>query len=179
MKVLDEKGRLFGKINLVDALVVLVILIVAAGVIWKMFGDNIESAVSASSNRTLTYEVVCSGIDNDVCDTVMEDYVGQLMSNGDLVNGYVVDCQREAYYITDVGEDGQAIAALSPTRSSLRFLIVYSLPANDITNAVGSQEVRVGKTHIVKTCDIEVSGVVTSVQITDGAPDFEAMGVTG
>jgi hypothetical protein len=179
MKVLDEKGRLFGKINLVDALVILVIAVVAIGVIWKLFGQNIESAVSASSNQTLTYEVICYGVDNDVCDAVMSDAKGQLMSNGSLVNGYVVDCQRENYYATDINEDGQVVMALSPTKSNLRFTIVYSLPSDDLTNAVGSQEVRIGKSHIVKTCDLEITGTVTAMTITDGAPDFQALGVAG
>lgn len=179
MKLLDEKGRLFGKINLVDLLVIVVILVVAIGVLWKAFGDNIESAVSANTDNTLTYEVVCYGVDNDVCDTVAQDYVGQLMSNGELVDGYVVDCQVEPYYITNVGDDGSSLAAASQTRSNLRFVIVVSLDNGDISNTVGSQEVRVGKSHIVKTCDIEVTGTVTALEITEGAPDFEALGVTG
>ena len=35
MKLIDEKGRLFGKINLIDLLVVLLIVAVLAAVIWS------------------------------------------------------------------------------------------------------------------------------------------------
>lgn len=179
MKVLDEKGRLFGKINLVDALVVLVVIIIVVGVVWKLLGDDISDAVSSSTDQTLTYEVTCYGVENDLCDVVMSDYVGQLMSNGDLLDGYIVSCAVEPYYASNSDSSGQSVAAASPNKSNLVFTIVFSLPQGDIANTVGSQEVRIGKSHIVKTCDIEITGTVTGLEITDGAPDFAALGVTG
>ena len=38
MKLIDEKGRLFGKINLIDLLVVILIVAVIAAVAWKLGG---------------------------------------------------------------------------------------------------------------------------------------------
>ena len=38
MKLIDEKGRLFGKINLIDLLVVILIVTVIAAVVWKLGG---------------------------------------------------------------------------------------------------------------------------------------------
>ena len=40
MKLIDEKGRLFGKINLIDLLVVLLIVAVLAAVVWKLGGSS-------------------------------------------------------------------------------------------------------------------------------------------
>ena len=179
MKLLDEKGRLFGKINLVDLIVIVVIVAVVIGVVWKVFGDSIEEAVTADSGSTLTYEVVVTGIDNEICDSVMESYAGQMMSNGELVEGYVIDCQIEPYYVTDISDSGEFISAVSQTRSNLRFVMVATLEDGDIANTVGSQEVRIGKSHIVKTCDIELTGTVTALEVTEGAPDYAALGVTG
>ena len=47
MKLIDEKGRLFGKINLIDLLVVLLIVAVLAAVVWKLCGR--KAARSSSS----------------------------------------------------------------------------------------------------------------------------------
>lgn len=179
MKVLDEKGRLFGKINLVDLLVIVVIIAVIAAVIWKVFGDNIEEAVTADTGSTLTYEVVVTGIDNEICETVAADYAGQMMSNGELIEGYVIDCQIEPYYVTDISDDGTFNLCISENKSNLRFVMVATLEKGDIANTVGSQEVRIGKSHIVKTCDIELTGTVTALEVTEGEPDYEALGVTG
>lgn len=46
------------------------------------------------------------------------------------------------------------------------------VPANNAYE-VGSQEVRVGKSHIVKTSMIEVTGTVTAMTVTDGQADQE------
>ena len=35
MKIVDEKGRLFGKVNLIDLLVLLLVIAAAAALIWK------------------------------------------------------------------------------------------------------------------------------------------------
>ena len=40
MKLVDEKGRLFGKLNLIDLAVILVVVAVAAAVCMKLFGNN-------------------------------------------------------------------------------------------------------------------------------------------
>lgn len=40
MKLIDEKGRLFGKINLIDLLVVILIVAVIAAVVWKLGAER-------------------------------------------------------------------------------------------------------------------------------------------
>ena len=39
MKVLDEKGKLFGKINLIDLIVIVVLVLILAAVGWKLAGQ--------------------------------------------------------------------------------------------------------------------------------------------
>ena len=48
MKLIDEKGRLFGKINLIDLLVVLLIVAVLAAVAWKLGGKKAAAAVTGA-----------------------------------------------------------------------------------------------------------------------------------
>ncbi len=40
MKIIDEKGRLFGKINLIDLLVIVLVVAVVAAVGWKLVGKR-------------------------------------------------------------------------------------------------------------------------------------------
>ena len=40
MKIIDEKGRLFGKINLIDLLVIVLVVAVVAAVGWKLVGKK-------------------------------------------------------------------------------------------------------------------------------------------
>ena len=51
MKLIDEKGRLFGKINLIDLLVVLLIVAVLAAVVWKLGGRKAAAAVTGTEKK--------------------------------------------------------------------------------------------------------------------------------
>lgn len=44
MKLINEKGKLFGVINVVDLLVLLAVIAVAAGVGYKLFAPQIAEA---------------------------------------------------------------------------------------------------------------------------------------
>ena len=57
MKIIDEKGKLFGLINLVDMLVLLFILLVAGGVIWKIFGGQVQELVADTTELTYTVRI--------------------------------------------------------------------------------------------------------------------------
>ena len=51
------------------------------------------------------------------------------------------------------------------TRTDLYFTIEVNTAFSNSTYSVGSQEVRVGIEHLVKTSDIEVEGVVSSLEV--------------
>ena len=53
MKLIDEKGRLFGKINLIDLLVVLLIVAVLAAVVWKLGGSRAAAAVAGTEKKAV------------------------------------------------------------------------------------------------------------------------------
>ena len=47
MKIIDEKGRLFGKLNLIDLLVIVLILAVVFVAVWKLGGSKAAEAVKS------------------------------------------------------------------------------------------------------------------------------------
>lgn len=168
MKAIDEKGRVFGKLNLIDLVVVLVLIALVVGVAWKLVGGKISNAVAANDAVTVQYEVLCTNVDNTVADYCMENSNGQLMSNGDLLNGYVTGCTMEPYMESTINAEGNTVSYQVTNRQNLRFTIECQVvPANNAYE-VGSQEVRVGKSHIVKTSMIEVTGTVTAMTVVDG-----------
>ena len=74
--MLDEKGRLFGKINIIDLLVVLLVLVVAAVVAIKLLGggDGLPGAEGTSTHLTYTVEV--DGVKPEVYEN-LKGYVEQ------------------------------------------------------------------------------------------------------
>lgn len=167
MKVLDEKGRLFGKINLIDFAVVLVLAAVIAAVGWKLAGNRITNALEGEK-LTIRYEVVCPDVDVDASEFAASHIGGQLMNSGKLLDGCITDCVVEPHTEVVLDADGNPKAVEDPSCRDLRFTIEAKVNEGDSIYSVGSQELRVGKEYIVKTLDMEFNGNITAIEEVSG-----------
>ena len=131
--MIDEKGRLFGKINIVDLIVILVIVI-AAVVVGMKFYENIQKYIP-----------------------------GQLMASGEMLDGHVVAVEAvegRTHTATVDTADGTLEIPVNSGKLDLIFTIECKV-VNSITTEIGTQEVRVGKTHTVKTDKFElINGII-------------------
>ena len=151
MKIIDEKGRLFGKVNLIDLAVVLVILVAVAAVAMKLFGNDAVEAVT-SPTVGISYEVVCEDVPQSVADYCQANVGEQLLSSGKLLDAYITGCRAEE---TEDGID-------------LYFTIEGTTSYSGHTYTMGSQEVRVGMEHLVKTSSIECEGIICGLEADHG-----------
>lgn len=163
MKAIDEKGKLFGIVNLIDLLVVLVLIAIVAAVGWKMVGSKVSDAVESTA-PVYRYEVLCKEVDLDTCEFASTHLGGQLLNNAGLLNGYVTACEVEPNYVAGIDSEGNPVLVENPEFHNLRFTIETSVSVSANAIAVGTQELRVGKSHIVKTTELEVAGYITSME---------------
>ena len=185
MKILDEKGKLFGKINLIDLLVLLVALVVLAVVAVNALGGSAEDPSSGDTESTsdaadpvpskLKYTVRVTAQREDVAEelsrfvNIAEGKKDQLMHAGVLVEGaYVVDYWVEPcrYNVISTGEVELIGAAEADAAGLVDIcLLIEAVVEDATTNLVGTQEVRIGKTHIPKTTHLEfLTGVITDCE---------------
>lgn len=165
MKILDEKGRLFGKVNLIDLLVVLLIVFAIGAVGWKMLGSQVTAAVDSIRDiPAMTYEVRCIEIDPEVAEYSTTQIGTQLMSNGELMDGYITGVVVEDAILTLVDANGNTVEAVDPYYKVVTYTIEANVEPTANAYAVGSQEVRAGKTHVVKTVTLEVAGIITTME---------------
>ena len=152
MKIVDKNGRLFGKVNLIDLFVVLILIVAVAAVAMKTFGNKAVSAVT-SPDVSISYQVVCEDVPQAVAD-YCEDHVGeQLLSSGKLLDAHITACSAE------VDAEGQV---------NLYFTIEGICSYSGNTYSLGSQEVRVGMEHLVKTSSIECTGIICDLETANG-----------
>lgn len=163
MKVIDERGKLFGKLNVIDLLVVIFIIAALVVVAAKVFGGGGESAATTK----LTYTVRVTGQTPDLALRVGE-YVDkttgrndQLAANGQLLDGYVVDFWTEPTTLMK-SVDCIMVPYNGPEGSLVDLcFVIEAHVSNTVTSEVGTQEVRIGKSHIVKTAHFEfVNGTI-------------------
>lgn len=159
MKIIDEKGKIFGKLNIIDLLVILLVIAAVAFLGIKLANRDSGGVVGTTK---LTYTVKVSAVEPEVYESVKQNIPGQLMASGELVNGTVVSVEAEPSHSgASLSTEG---GALDVTLRDDLLDLVFTIEANvtnTVTNEVGTQEVRIGKSHIVKTTKFEMpSGVI-------------------
>ena len=149
MKIIDEKGRLFGKLNLIDLLVIVLILAVVFVAVWKLGGSKAAEAAT-SEKHELKYTVLFEDVPADVCDFAAAQEGAQLTNSGKLIDAYIVSAAAEQ------AENGHFTLRVTVSADATYSGYVYK---------VGSQEVRVGYEYIVKTSEFEMTGIISGMEV--------------
>lgn len=166
--MIDEKGRLFGKLNIVDLLVLLVIVIAAAVLGYKFLSPNSSVAVNPKTTH-VTYKVLVESVQPEVYENIQQYIPSTLMASGEMLDGQVVAVEA-APHTTNATVSASGDTVMISTDKGLldlTFTIECNV-VNTITTEIGTQEVRLGKSHIVKTDKFEMStGTIIDCQWGD------------
>lgn len=169
-----KDGKLFGKINIIDLLVLVIALAAVITVGLKLTG-RMGGLPGGGEGTAITYTVRVQGVDREVAAAV-EEFIeqaksqgtpgDQLMSNGNLLDGYVTGvtaAPHEAKAVLDAEGSHILIPVLEDTLD-LTFTIEGYVDET-VKSALGTQEIRVGRSHIVKTTHFELlDGEILSCQ---------------
>ncbi|HIY21529.1 MAG TPA: DUF4330 domain-containing protein [Candidatus Flavonifractor merdigallinarum] len=169
--MLDEKGRLFGKINIVDLLVIILVLGVAILVGVKLLGKGGVLPGAEGGKAKITFTVQVNNVYPEVYDSllpyVQQEGGDQLMASGNLLSGYVVDVKAVPHDASTVSINSSLGALVLPMDDNLldlTFTVEATVPNAD-TNELGTQEIRIGKSHTLKTTHFEFAGgLITDCQ---------------
>ena len=111
MKIINEKGKLFGIINVVDLLVLVAAIAVVAGVGYKLFAKQIKEVASPQVSLTMTVRV--RGATPFLVNEVQRNsQVGKSLVNGNsYVNAQITDMKIEDYNQQVTTADGRIVTA--------------------------------------------------------------------
>lgn len=167
MKIVDENGKLFKKFNLVDAIVVLLVVAVVVAIGWKAVSagfaaaEEREAEALAEAYETsphLVFDVVCINLPEVVAEGFakqmeLPEADRQIMNGGELAEGYITDFHYEH------NEEDSLCTGY--------FTCEAVLKEEEGIYSVGTQEIRVGKSYIVKTYLLEHSGYISSMEVVE------------
>lgn len=166
MKVIDEKGKLFGRLNIIDLLVIILVVAVVIVVGAKFLANRSAGDPNGSGGVTDLRFTVCASAQNSMVADRLDQYVDlaagkrdQMLAGDALVeDGYLVDYWVEPsryaegangmVALGDAGEDGD-------TGLVDIYFVLEAKTSDPINNTVVSQEVRIGKKFTVKTVHFE------------------------
>jgi hypothetical protein len=174
MKILDEKGRLFGKINLVDLLIVLLVLLLIAAVCWRILGARTPGSVATQANViqadevvSVRFKVLVSGAEAEYIPALERYAEGASLVRDDNVSvGKIVGFEK--YEVSSYqNEDGTVVPVGEGERYNVVFTVEYTGKMNTNTLIEGKQPLRVGAEYLLRTVFIEIKGTIMDVEILD------------
>ena len=150
--IIDDKGKLFGKISIVDILIVAVLLAAIAGVYYK-FGRS-KTATVFTKPDTIEISFYIEDIPAFVANKIKEgDLVKDRVNNTTIGKVTSTTVGPDIYYYPN--SEGQAIASSKPGYASIQFTArgqgVYNETGSSISGVeyyINKQfELRVGETN--------------------------------
>lgn len=158
MKILDEKGRLFGIINIIDLAVLLLVLVLVAGGIWFLSRDD---AVEVGPTEVYYVTIKCASLDEEVAEYI---HVGDRLYYGKgFTDEEITEFWVEPAKIEVVRDDGTIIVTEHPELKDIYVTIKVNDSPSDPMLWIGQLHATVGKELVLKTQYIEVPGVIIRI----------------
>ena len=177
MKIV-KNGRLFGKLNIVDVLILLVVIAAVAFLAVRMVGGSGGETIAAdepSAQANLRYTVLCEDMplmqaENAVTAVTAEDYELKLDDDS------ILKVSPNQIFNSNKFQDAQITSAeilpqddsADGQRVTVRVVIEAAAKNTVGSFVVGTQEVRIGRDYTVKTVDIEMLGTVSAMEKLHG-----------
>ena len=161
--MLDEKGRLFGKINIIDLTVILVLLVVMAAGGFKLFYVNPE------------YQPVLKDVKMDLLVQGVRQPTVSAIQVGDRVNeknsggyfGTVTDIEVTPAQEFVPTQQGTLVRAELPGRYDIKLTVESQAEITREYVRISGQQIRIGYSPTIRTRIYEVETVVFALEIIE------------
>jgi hypothetical protein len=158
-EVIDEKGRLGGKINIIDLAIVLVIIALIGGFLYKD-----KAASTSPTAKTMIVKIVCPnafpGVEKNL---KVGDY---LVANSALTSAKITEMTVDAAKWVAPDSNGKLVLSRSPLRKDIYLTLEGVSPQYSSAEiSFGGQMLRAGKEDFVlKTQKVELKAIVISIE---------------
>jgi len=158
MKILDEKGKLFGIINIIDLFVLLLVLVIVAGGIWFV-SRNDNKATGPVEAYLVT--IKCAELDEKVAGYL---HAGDRLYYGSgFTDIEIISVRTEPAKIDVVHDDGTITVTTHPEKKDIYVTVKVNSKPDDPMLWIGQLHATVGKELVLKTQYVEVPGVITDI----------------
>lgn len=159
--IIDKKGRLFGKINIIDLLVISAIAVTAVGISFRFISTASENVKKTTE---LTYVVEIEGI-RDYTLRALDKKGIVTNTKDDSVMGEIVSVEYQQSETQSVTTSGETVFAKIPERYTALITVKAEGRESDSSYFVGNNiELSVGSTISMTTKYVNSSGRVVSIQ---------------
>ena len=163
MKIVNEKGKLFGIINPIDLIVVLAIIAVIAAVGVKFLRAPVEAVVAPKQEMEVTLRVRGAMPSLVEATSAIQPGTKLIAGNDYISDASVVSVKIEDYVYTIADDKGVTVETVDPMKKDIIIVIKGTGSPTDAILKIGNQEVRTGRGFIFKTNTVEVNTNIDAV----------------
>lgn len=162
MKIIDEKGKLFGLINIFDLAILLVIVLVAGTVGYKVLGGRLSGTASNGQSKYYLVTIKCEQASEKAAqalkpgDKIYRDRYGFL--DAEIQN---ISYEDAVMYVET--SDGEVVKTLHPELKDIYVDIKIGAPSNSSIIKLGDDQVNIGYEIIIKTDRVYSRGIVEDI----------------
>lgn len=160
--IIDKNGKLFGKINLIDFAVILLIIVAMLGIGLRFFS---KAAMEVKETVKISYTAEVENVRIYSIDALKKS--SDVLNQGNIV-GKITDITYDAYTTPEIDSEGKMVMAKNPDRYKAEIKIVVDGNVTDKGYFVGeNSEISVGSTTFVETKYIKVAAKVKDIKIEE------------
>ena len=164
-EVYMKNKKLFGKLNIIDILILLLLIAALVFAAVRLFGGKSGGVASElpTSEPNLRFTVLCTQLPRELADRTASALQGE-----DVVVGESIVSPRRIFNsnaLLDAEIISWEIVEREDDLVDLRLTIEAASTVGEGIFSIGKQEIRIGVTYPVKTTRIELAGQVLSMEI--------------
>jgi hypothetical protein len=155
MNLIDDKGRLFGTVNIIDALAVLLVLAVVAAGAAFVLGTDGQSTTTDQHQTTVTVEI-----------TGVQSYVADAIPNGPVESDSIAAVENKTVQPTEVvveDQNGDLHERTHPRKKTVTLELTINTTETDEDTLFEGKPLEVGRELTLDFGPVTVEGSVTSL----------------
>ena len=162
MKIIDNEGKLFGKINIVDLFIIVILLMVIAFGITRV--QQPQEDIQVSRAETIKIEFEYQDVRQETVDAIdIGDEVSDYSNNQYI--GEVVDKRVSSHYEYLATSEGEVVKAEIPDKYNVRLTIKGQADMTNNKIMMANREIRIGKDLRVQGKKVVVRGYVMDIDV--------------
>lgn len=162
MALADNKGRLFGRINIVDLIIILLIILIAVGGYVFFFGGSDKQVTDTGK---VMYDFEITNVNKDFVDAITPGDPIRDNVRGNELGTVVSKVSRKATMLNEDLINGRYVIADVPDSYDVVITIEGNANITPANIIVGGAEIKVGKKFSIKGKGYANQGFITKIAL--------------
>lgn len=169
MKIVNEKGKLFGLINIVDLMVLIVALLLVAFVVVKFAVPVAKEVTKTEEIAEMKVTLRIRGVMDYMKEQIAAVEIGSQLVAGDeyVPDTKVKEIKVEDYWTSVNTDSGEIVKKKDEQRCDILVTISAKQDKNAPVYKIATQEVRTGRGFVFKTQTVEQNAIVEEIEFVN------------